>query len=109
MITPDHIFDERLSFEQKALQVFEHQRLNNPVYNRFTNALDIKDPASLSDIPLLPIEAFKDAKIVTSSNNSTLNTIIPKQRYLRNGTKPSLYSGSGSLSQVHIKGNADIL
>ena len=74
MITPDHIFDERLSFEQKALQVFEHQRLNNPVYNRFTNALDIKDPASLSDIPLLPIEAFKDAKIVTSSNNSTLNT-----------------------------------
>lgn len=74
MITPDHIFDERLSFEQKALQVFEHQRLNNPVYKRFCDALNIKDPAVLSDIPLLPIQAFKDAKVTTILNNSTLNT-----------------------------------
>jgi phenylacetate-coenzyme A ligase PaaK-like adenylate-forming protein len=86
MITPDHIFDERISFEQKALQVFKHQRLNNPVYKRFTNALDIKDPASLSDIPLLPIEAFKDAKIITSSNNSTLNTQHSKLYFQSSGT-----------------------
>lgn len=72
MITPDHIFDEHISFEQKALRVFEYQRTNNPVYKRFVNALGIKEPAFVSDIPLLPIQAFKDAKIITSEIDSPL-------------------------------------
>ena len=86
MITPDHIFDEHISFEQKALRVFKYQKINNPVYKRFVNALGIKDPTYASDIPLLPIQAFKDAKIVTSSNNSTLKTQHSKLYFQSSGT-----------------------
>lgn len=86
MITPDLIFDQKLSFEKKALQVFEFQRQHNPVYNRFTHALNIKEPASVNNIPLLPIQAFKDAKVITAGNNSTLNTHHSKLYFQSSGT-----------------------
>ncbi|MEX0722354.1 MAG: hypothetical protein WD357_06095 [Gracilimonas sp.] len=70
MITSDIIFKEPLSFEEKALLIFEFQRKNNPIYKRFVDALEIPKPSSVSEIPLLPIQAFKDAEVITASENS---------------------------------------
>ncbi len=62
MINP---FDERLSFEQKAIALFQVQREHNPVYGRFVKALGRDRVTSAGEIPLLPIQAFKEARIIT--------------------------------------------
>ncbi len=59
------IFNDSLSFTSKALQIFQFQRKNNPVYRRFCEALGVKEVQSVKDIPLLPIEAFKEAEVLT--------------------------------------------
>lgn len=67
------IFSDEESFEEKARQVFEYQYEKNAVYRRFCDALKV-DPKKIScnpelvsgsngSIPLLPIKAFKDAKV----------------------------------------------
>jgi len=63
---PDQIFDESVSFEEKALNVFKYQVENNPVYGRFCKALGITSSVNVEEIPLLPIQAFKEKEIVTS-------------------------------------------
>lgn len=70
MITTEEIFDTEISFEAKAIQVFEFQRNNNPVYQRFCKALEIGEVTSLSEIPLLPIQAFKNTEVLTAAGNS---------------------------------------
>ncbi|MAO65954.1 MAG: hypothetical protein CL666_13250 [Balneola sp.] len=70
MMSSDLIFDATVSFEYKCLRVFEFQRSNNPVYERFCDALEIHRPQSISEIPLLPIQAFKDAEVLTNFENS---------------------------------------
>ena len=67
------IFDENLSFKEKALWIFEHQKENNPVYSRFCKALGVDSVSRIGEIPLLPIQAFKDAEVITASENSTFN------------------------------------
>ena len=55
-------------FEQKALQVFNYQYLNNKVYRKFCTLLHC-DPAKVDrveKIPFLPIEFFKTSKLLTS-------------------------------------------
>jgi hypothetical protein len=69
MRLPDDIFSTDYSFEKKARKVFEYQRNNNPVYKRFCDALDIDDISSISQIPLLPIQAFKDAEVIAATEN----------------------------------------
>ncbi|MDZ7715300.1 MAG: hypothetical protein U5J95_03725 [Balneolaceae bacterium] len=56
-----YIFSE-VSFEEKAMAVFEYQRQHNEVYGRFCQALGV-EPDHTFDIPLLPIQAFKEAQI----------------------------------------------
>ncbi|MEQ8523405.1 hypothetical protein [Gracilimonas sp.] len=70
MITPHQIFDADIPFREKALQVFEFQRTSNPVYQRFCDALEIGEVNSLSEIPLMPIQAFKDTEVLTAVGNS---------------------------------------
>lgn len=74
MIPLDFIFSYTTSFEEKALRLFQIQRENNPVYKRFCEALGIQAAQSLSEIPLLPIQAFKDAEVITTLDNSKLKT-----------------------------------
>lgn len=76
MITPEFIFTEDLSFAEKALSIFEFQRKNNPVYKRFCEALGIHEVQSISEIPLMPIQAFKDTKVVTWSPGINENASI---------------------------------
>lgn len=62
-------FDIETTFEEKAIQVFEYQRENNLVYQKFCKALGIQDVQSVDEIPLLPIQAFKDAEIITDQSD----------------------------------------
>ena len=62
------IFSGELSFEEKAKEVFEYQLEKNVVYQRYCKALNIDLKVAWDDpnsIPLLPIKAFKDAKVTT--------------------------------------------
>ena len=61
------IFDSSLSFSERAIRVFNFQRTNNTVYSRFTDVFGFgenkREPASLSQIPLIPIRVFKEAEV----------------------------------------------
>lgn len=82
-MNPYQIFDESISFEEKALQVFEFQREHNPVYARFCKALGITNPVSIKEIPLLPIQAFKEKKIITTKKKLSADSY---QLFLSSGT-----------------------
>ncbi|MFW6348070.1 MAG: hypothetical protein ACOC2C_05615 [Cyclonatronaceae bacterium] len=60
------IFDENLPFKQRMKQVFEHQYNHMPVYRRFCDALRFA-PGSSCTPPLLPVEAFREADIVSDA------------------------------------------
>jgi phenylacetate-coenzyme A ligase PaaK-like adenylate-forming protein len=54
-----------LNFEALALEVFQFQYSNNPVYRRYCSLLGVAATAvqSVREIPFLPIEVFKTAKV----------------------------------------------
>lgn len=62
-------FNSNLDFRQKALEIFEFQREFNPVYQRFCDALVVKEVHAEDEIPLLPIQAFKDATVLTDEHS----------------------------------------
>src|SRR5215831_7985772 len=62
----NNIFDVSQSFTEKALQVFQFQYLNNPIYKGWNDILniDIASVSSLNKIPFLPVSFFKTHKVV---------------------------------------------
>ena len=49
-------------FEKTALEVFEFQRVNNPVYKKYLEFLGKRgtgEVSSLEKIPFMPVEFFK--------------------------------------------------
>ncbi len=61
-------------FEQRALEIFRMQAETIPVYKRFLSNLKI-DPGKVSDIkkiPFLPVELFKDHRIISSGAKAQL-------------------------------------
>ena len=56
------LFDNTIPFEERALRIFSFQYARNPVFRRFCEVLDVNpgNVASPEDIPLLPVEAFRD-------------------------------------------------
>ncbi|GAA4275392.1 LuxE/PaaK family acyltransferase [Aquimarina mytili] len=66
----DTIFSiqNHLDFERIALRIFNHQYIHNTFYQRFCNLLGITKASvkSSNDIPYLPIEFFKQEKIVST-------------------------------------------
>ncbi len=58
-------------FEKIALQVFNHQYINNKTYQRFCNLLGITKNSvkKANNIPFLPIEFFKQEKIVSTPSS----------------------------------------
>ncbi len=60
-------------FEHTALRVFNHQYLNNKIYQRFCNLLGITKTSvkQITDIPYLPIEFFKQEKIVSTTSSTS--------------------------------------
>ncbi len=61
------------NFEEKALQVFQHQAVHCKVYKNFLNFLNIhpKNITSIQQIPFLPIQFFKSHTIVSNSSPVT--------------------------------------
>ena len=57
-----------IEFNKKALEVFNHQFKNNKVYRSFCDLLYIhpSDITKIEDIPFLPIQFFKQRKVVSS-------------------------------------------
>ncbi|AXT62252.1 acyl transferase [Aquimarina sp. AD10] len=58
-----------IEFKETALKVFKHQYTNNNTYQRFCNLLGITKTSVhlLEDIPYLPIDFFKQKKIVSTT------------------------------------------
>lgn len=58
-----------IEFKETALKVFKHQYTNNNTYQRFCNLLGITKTSvhQLEDIPYLPIDFFKQKKIVSTT------------------------------------------
>ena len=66
------IFEIKTSeeFNDIAIDLFEYQYNNNPVYNRYVNLCGFKtnNIQAYYEIPFLPIELFRTKKIITGSN-----------------------------------------
>lgn len=106
MISPlkDRIFNikDQDDFRETALEVFNYQCDNNPVYKEFLDALG-KDRASVktvSDIPFLPVEFFRNRKIVSGNKpieiifeSSGTTGVTPGRHYV---SDPGLYKESFS-------------
>jgi len=65
-------FDSTISFEEKALQIFEHQKRNNSIYKKFCEALVVREVSHVNEIPLIPIQAFKDTRVFSGDSRSNL-------------------------------------
>ena len=76
MIAQDWIFSNQVSFEEKALRIFEFQREKNPIFQRFCDALGVSSPRKCKEIPLLPIKAFKEAKVITANEVNPDKSLI---------------------------------
>ena len=75
MINDEFIFSEALSFEEKALGIFNYQFKFLGLYRAFCQNLGIAEANSISDIsqiPLMPIDAFKLGKVVCFDGNNEL-------------------------------------
>lgn len=55
-------------FNEKALEVFDFQRRNNPVYKEFLSLLNISQQKiqNIKDIPFLPVQFFKSHRIISN-------------------------------------------
>ena len=63
-----------LDFEGLALEVFQYQYLNNPVYKTYCNHLG-KSPSNvlqIQQLPFLPIEFFKSRKITSTQKEAAV-------------------------------------
>ena len=92
----DFIFDESLSFRDKAENVYKFQRLNNPLYHTFSEHFPQPDSESFDpySIPLLPIRAFKEADVIVQNRK-------PELLFKSSGT------GSSNRSR-HLVADADL-
>lgn len=71
-----HLFKikDKGDFNELALQVFNYQYTNNPVYKKYVDLINRKpgDILEVKDIPFLPIEFFKNHKIVSGKAQEEL-------------------------------------
>jgi hypothetical protein len=58
-------------FDRYAMEIFHYQALHNEVYNNYLNLLDIAsgEIKEVSAIPFIPIELFKEKKIITGESD----------------------------------------
>ncbi len=98
------------AFEDVALKIFHHQATYNTTYRKYITALDI-DPNQVnrvSKIPFLPIEFFKEHKILSSDFASeiifTSSGTTNEQRSLHYVTDVSIYEESFMRGFHHFYG-----
>ena len=65
----DGIFNisDQTDFKEKTLKIFDYQRTHNNLYQEFINSLGKVNETveELSEIPFLPVEFFRNHKIIT--------------------------------------------
>ncbi|HEY6974721.1 MAG TPA: acyl transferase [Chitinophagaceae bacterium] len=88
----NNIFEYNQPFNEKAIQVFKYQYLQNNVYRIWNDILkkDIASISSLADIPFLPVSFFKTHKVVCGAfdpryifESSGTTESIPGRHYLK--------------------------
>ena len=62
----NNIFEDNISFEEKAIATFHFQYQNNIVYKDWCNAMNvnIKQIKSILQIPFLPISFYKTHEVI---------------------------------------------
>lgn len=87
-----YIQGENVLFEDIALKIFEYQSINNPVYKKFIELLqiDIKDINEIENIPFIPVSLFKKHKIKSGNwkhekifESSSTSGLIPSKHHIR--------------------------
>lgn len=96
-----NLFNPEILFEEKALEIFEFQKTHNKVYGRFCKALGINEVEEISDIPLLPIQAFKDVDVLTLSKAMSSEDISQLLHFRSSGT-------SGMNQSRHVVLNPEV-
>lgn len=70
------VFSKKKLFKEKALQIFEFQKEHNSVYGKFCKALGVSKVKEVHEIPLLPIQAFKDSELRISNIQHPTSTLF---------------------------------
>ncbi|MEM7380391.1 MAG: acyl transferase [Bacteroidota bacterium] len=72
-MSPEWIFDltDESNFDEHAMQVFQYQYRENPVYQKFCNLLGrtTKSVRQKQDIPFLPIEFFRSHQVISGKED----------------------------------------
>lgn len=92
------------NFDELALNVFRYQAANNPIYRKFLNYLgvQVETVQQIEEIPFLPIELFKQHKIMTESQEAQ---IIFQSSGTTNSTRSKHYVADLDLyEQSFLKG-----
>ncbi len=65
----EFIFDTKIPFKEKALEVFRFQAKENAIYKSFIDALkvDVDSVNDIIEIPFLPVSFFKTHKVITGT------------------------------------------
>lgn len=99
-LNTDFIFDNQIDLNRRAQNVFQYQVKYNPVYKIFSDHFNVSsgDKFQLQEIPLLPIRAFKETKLISSSKDPELvfkssgtGSMVRSQHFV---TDQHLYSSS---------------
>ena len=115
MIDTKRIFDisSNKEFEQLALEIFQFQYYNNPVYHQFCKLLKIEPGTVLSidKIPFLPIEFFKTHRVFVGNEKAQdvfLSSGTTGQNQSKHYVKDlSLYQQSFTKGFEHFYGKID--
>ncbi|MBE9487744.1 MAG: acyltransferase [Bacteroidetes bacterium] len=89
----EKVFNNNISFEERALEVFRFQAVENKTYSNYLNLIgcNIQEVNSIKKIPFLPIELYKTQKIycgeephevVFSSSGTT--GMVQSKHYVKN-------------------------
>jgi hypothetical protein len=64
------VFDKSISFEKRALRLFQIQSQKCDVYHKYLNLININfsQVSKTDQIPFLPIEFFKSQKILSTNS-----------------------------------------
>jgi hypothetical protein len=69
-VNTGNIFDPKIAFDEKALEIFRFQARENLIYKNFIRALklDIDNVKRIDQIPFLPVSFFKTHEVITGNN-----------------------------------------
>lgn len=82
------------NFKSKALEVYQYQRENNPIYSDFCHAILKREVREIKNIPFLPISFFKSHQVSCFTNSEM-------EYFESSGT-------SGQINSKHYYKNLDL-